>query len=29
MLAMNRDYVFRMTKEMIYNKINELEGNEE
>ena len=29
MLAMNRDYVFRMTKEMIYNKVNESEGNEE
>ena len=29
MLAMNRDYVFRMTKEMIYNKVNELEENEE
>ena len=28
-LAMNRDYVFRMTKEMIYNKVNELEGDEE
>lgn len=28
-LAMNRDYVFRMTKEMIYNKVNELEGNKE
>ena len=28
-IAMNRDYVFRMTKEMIYNKINESEGNEE
>ena len=26
MLAMNRDYVFRMTKEMIYNKVNESEG---
>ena len=29
MLAMNRDYVFRMAKEMIYNKVNELEENEE
>ena len=29
MLAMNRDYVFRMTKEMIYNKVNESEGNKE
>lgn len=29
MLAMNRDYVFRMTKEMIYNKVNESEGDEE
>lgn len=28
MLAMNRDYVFRMTKEMIYNKVNESEENE-
>ena len=28
-IAMNRDYIFRMTKEMIYNKINESEGNEE
>lgn len=28
-IAMNRDYVFRMTKEMIYNKMNELEGDEE
>ena len=28
-IAMNRDYVFRMTKEMIYNKSNELEENEE
>ena len=27
MLAMNRGYVFRMTKEMIYNKVNESEGN--
>ena len=26
MFAMNRDYVFRMTKEMIYNKVNESEG---
>lgn len=29
MLAMNRNYVFRMTKEMIYNKVNESEGDEE
>ena len=29
MLAMNRDYVFRMTNEMIYNKSNELKENEE
>ena len=29
MLAMNRSYVFQLTKEMIYNKINESEGNEE
>ena len=28
-IAINRDYVFRMTKEMIYNKVNELEENEE
>ena len=28
-IAMHRDYVFRMTKEMIYNKVNESEGNEE
>ena len=28
-LAVNRSYVFRMTKEMIYNKVNELEGDEE
>ena len=28
-IAINRDYVFRMTKEMIYNKSNELEENEE
>ena len=28
MLVMNRDNVFRMTKEMIYNKVNESEGNE-
>ena len=28
-IAINRDYVFRMTKEMIYHKINESEGNEE
>ena len=28
-IAINRDYTFRMTKEMIYNKVNELERNEE
>ena len=28
-IAINRDYVFRMTKEMIYNKVNELEGDKE
>ena len=28
-IAINRDYVFRMTKEMIYNKVNELEEDEE
>lgn len=28
-IAINRDYVFRMTKEMIHNKANELEENEE
>ena len=28
-IAINRDYVFRMTKKMIYNKVNESEGNEE
>lgn len=28
-IAINRDYVFRTTKEMIYNKINESEGDEE
>lgn len=28
-IAINRDYVFRMTKEMIYNKVNESEGDEE
>ena len=28
-IAINRDYVFRMTKEMIYNKVNKSEGNEE
>ena len=27
-LAMNRDYVFQLTKEMIYNKVNESERNE-
>lgn len=29
MLAMNRGYVFRMTKEMIYNKVNESEEDKE
>ena len=28
-IAINRDYVFRMIKEMIYNKVNESEGDEE
>lgn len=28
-LAINRDYVFQLTKEMIYDKVNESEGNEE
>ena len=28
-IAINRDYVFRMTKEMIYDKVNESERNEE
>lgn len=28
-IAINRDYVFRMTKEMVYNKVNESEGDEE
>ena len=28
-LAINRDYVFRMTKEMIYNKVNESEEDKE
>ena len=28
-IAINRDYVFRMTKEMIYNKVNKSERNEE
>ena len=28
-IAINRDYVFRMTNEMIYNKVNKSEGNEE
>lgn len=28
-LAINRDYVFRLTKEMICNKVNESERNEE
>ena len=29
MLAMNRDYVFQLAKEMIYNKVNESEGDRE
>ena len=29
MLAINRDYVFQLTKEMIYDKVNELEEDEE
>ena len=29
MLAINRDYTFQLSKEMIYNKVNELERNEE
>ena len=28
-IAINRDYVFQLTKEMIYNKVNDLERNEE
>jgi hypothetical protein len=28
-IAINRDYTFRLTKEMVYNKINDTEGNEE
>jgi len=28
-LAINRDYVFQLTKEMVYNKVNESERNEE
>ena len=28
-LAMNRGYVVQLTKEMIYNKVNESEGDEE
>lgn len=28
-IAMNRDYVFRMTKEMIYNKVNGSEEDKE
>ena len=28
-LAINRDYVFQLTKEMIYDKVNESERNEE
>jgi hypothetical protein len=28
-IAINRDYTFRLTKEMIYNKINDTEGNKE
>lgn len=27
-LAMNRDYVFQLTKEMIYDKVNESERDE-
>lgn len=27
--AMNRSYVFQLAKEMIYNKVNESEGDEE
>lgn len=29
MLAMNRNYTFQLAKEMIYNKVNESEGDEE
>lgn len=28
-LAINRDYVFQLTKEMIYDKVNKSEGDEE
>lgn len=28
-LAINRDYVFQLTKEMVYNKVNESERDEE
>ena len=28
-IAMNRGYIFQLTKEMIYNKVNESEGNKE
>ena len=28
-IAINRDYVFQLAKEMIYNKVNKSEGNEE
>ena len=28
-IAINRDYVFRMAKEMIYNKVNESEEDKE
>ena len=28
-IAMNRGYIVQLTKEMIYNKVNELEGDEE
>lgn len=28
-LAKNRNYTFQLAKEMIYNKVNELEGNKE
>ena len=29
MLAKNRNYTFQLAKEMIYNKVNESEGNKE
>ena len=28
-IAMNRGYIVQLTKEMIYNKVNESKGNEE